>query len=148
METQPDYKELFELLNRHKVEYIVVGSYALAFHGVPRNTGDIDIYIRPTPENAARMVSVLKDFGFGSLGLTEGDFNQPGQIIQLGVPPFRIDLITSISGVTWEQAESGKSAGKYGDVPVHFLGRAQFAANKRASGRKKDLADLEALGEE
>jgi hypothetical protein len=82
------------------------------------------------------------------LGLTDGDFDKPGQIIQLGVPPFRVDLLTSISGVTWEAADSGKAEGKYGDVPVHYLGRAQFVANKRASGRKKDLADLEAIGEE
>jgi hypothetical protein len=148
MEVQPDFKELFELLNRHKIEYIVVGSYALAFHGSPRNTGDIDVYIRPTSENADRMIKVLSDFGFGSLGLTTMDFDRPGQIIQLGVPPFRIDLMTSISGVTWEQANSGKAAGKYGDAPVFYLGKNQFIANKRASGRKKDLADLEAIGEE
>jgi hypothetical protein len=148
MEVQPDFKELFELFNRHKIEYVIVGSYALAFHGSPRNTGDIDIYIRPTSENAARVLKVLNGFGFGSLGLTAMDFDRPGQIIQLGVPPFRIDLLTSISGVPWEQADSGKAAGQYGDVPVFYLGKTQFIANKRACGRKKDLADLEAIGEE
>ncbi len=148
MEIQSDFKELFVLLNRHKVECIIVGSYALAFHGAPRNTGDMGILVRPTPGNAVRMITVLKDFGFDSMGLTDGDFDKPGQIIQLGVPPFRVDLLTSISGVTWEEADSGKAAGKYGDTPVHNLGRAQFVANKRASGRKKDLADLEAIGEE
>lgn len=148
MEVQPDFSEMFELLNRHKVEYVIVGSYALAFHGIPRNTGDIDIYVRPTPANALRIIEVLNDFGFSSLGLTQNDFSQPEQIIQLGTPPVRIDLLTSITGVTWEMADAGKVAGKYGDMPVHYLGKAQFVANKRATGRKQDLADLEALGED
>jgi hypothetical protein len=147
LETQPDFKELLELLNQNKAEFIIVGAYAMAFHGVPRNTGDIDVYVRPTPENAGRVVTAIRDFGFGSLGLKEGDFSQLGQIIQLGNPPVRIDLITSISGVTWQEADAGKAPGQYGPVPVHYLGRQQIVANKRASGRKKDLADLEALGE-
>jgi hypothetical protein len=148
MEAQPDFKEILSLLNQNKVEFIIVGSYALAFHGAPRNTGDIDIYVRPTAGNSKKVVKSLDAFGLGSLGLTEKDFEKPGQIIQLGHPPVRIDLLTSISGVTWEEAEAGKAVGKYGDVKVHYLGRVQFAANKRASGRKKDLADLEAIGEE
>ena len=148
METQPDFKELLALFNRNKVEYIVVGAFAMAFHGTPRFSGDIDLYVRPTPENARRVTATLHDFGFGSLGLKDKDFEQPGQIIQLGQPPVRIDLITAISGVTWEEADAGKAAGKYGDIPVHYLGRRQLIANKRASGRKKDLSDLEALGEE
>lgn len=148
MEIQPDFKELLALLNKNKVEYIVVGAFAMAFHGFPRFSGDIDIYLHPTPENAGRVETTLRDFGFGSLGLKAEDFSQPGQIIQLGQSPLRIDLITSISGVSWEEADSGKVAGNYGDVPVHYLGRKQLVANKRASGRKKDLADLEALGEE
>ena len=139
---------MLALLNAHGVEYVIVGAYALAHHGVPRHTGDLDIYIRPTPENARRMVAVLNEFGFGTLGLTEADFTELDQVIQLGRPPVRIDLMTSITGVPWEAADRGKSAGTYGDVPVFFLGRAQLSANKRATGRKKDLADLEALGEE
>ncbi len=148
MEIQPDFKELLALLNQNKVEYIVVGAFAMAFHGAPRFSGDIDIYVHPTPENARRVTATLRDFGFGSLGLKEEDFDRPGQIIQLGRPPVRIDLITSISGVTWEEAHAGKAPGQYGDIPVFYLGRKQFIANKRASGRKKDLADLEALGED
>lgn len=147
MEVQPDFRDMLAWLNKRGVEYVIVGAYALAHHGSPRNTGDIDIYVRPTPENARRMVEVLADFGFGSLGLTEADFIRPGQVIQLGSPPVRIDLLTSISGVTWEEADAGKAPGAYGDVPVSYLGRAQLTANKRAAGRKKDLADLEALGE-
>lgn len=148
METQPDFKELLALFNKQGIEYIIIGAYALAYHGAPRFTGDIDLYVRPTKENATRIIAALSSFGFGSLGLKEEDFQKPEQVIQLGVPPVRIDLITSITGVTWEQANAGKVAGQYGDVDVHFLGRNQYAQNKRATGRKKDLADLEALGED
>lgn len=148
MEVQEDFKELLELLNEHKVEYMIVGGYALAYHGAPRFTGDIDIFVHPSPENAKNILSALNDFGFGSLDLKIDDFQDPDSVVQLGVPPVRIDIITSISGVTWEEANVGKKRGVYGDVPVSFLGREQYITNKRASGRKKDLADLESLGEE
>jgi hypothetical protein len=148
MEVQKDFKELLELFNRHNVEYVIVGAYALAHHGVPRFTGDIDIYVHPTPENAQKILAALDDFGFGSLDLTAEDFQKPGSVVQLGVPPVRIDIITSIPGVVWQEADKGKNEGLYGDVPVYFLGREQLVANKRATGRKKDLADLESLGEE
>ena len=148
MEVQKDFKELLELFNAHRVEYMIVGAYALAFHGVPRFTGDIDILVRPFPENAQNILSALADFGFGSLNLAADDFQKPNYVVQLGSPPVRIDIVTSITGVTWEQADGGKQKGLYGNVPVFFLGREQCIANKRAIGRKKDLADLEALGEE
>jgi hypothetical protein len=148
MEVQKDFKELLELLNEHKVEYMIVGGYALAYHGAPRFTGDIDIFVHRAHENAKNILSALDDFGFGSLNLTIDDFQDPNSVVQLGVPPVRIDIITSISGVTWEEANVGKKEGFYGDVPVYFLGREQYITNKRASGRKKDLADLESLGEE
>jgi hypothetical protein len=148
MEVQNDFRELLELFNGHKVEYMIVGAYALAFHGVPRFTGDIDIFVRPSPGNAQKILSALDDFGFGSLDLTVDDFRKPDSVVQLGVPPVRIDIITSLTGVSWEEADKGKKEGLYGDVPVFFLGREQYVANKRAIGRKKDLADLESLGEE
>jgi len=148
MEVQPDFKELLTLFNEHKIEYIIVGAYALAFHGAPRFTGDIDLYVRPAEENAGRIIAALETFGFGSLGLKPADFQEPDQVVQLGVPPVRIDLITSITGVSWEEADAGKVSGTYGDVDVHYLGVAQYVQNKRATGRKKDLADLEALGED
>jgi hypothetical protein len=147
MEVQPDFKELLALFNDHCVSYLIVGGYALAFHGAPRFTGDLDILIKPDHENASRIVAALDAFGFASLGLTESDFEQPDQVIQLGVAPVRIDLITSITGVSWDEAFTGKIVSSYGDVPVHYIGRQQFVLNKRATGRKRDLADLEALGE-
>ncbi len=148
MEAQKDFKELLELFNGHKVEYMIVGSYALAYHGAPRFTGDIDIFVKPSLDNAQRILSALSDFGFGLLSLTIDDFQNPDSVVQLGVPPVRIDIMTSITGVTWQEADQGKLEGVYGDIPVYFLGREQYIANKRAIGRKKDLADLESLGEE
>jgi hypothetical protein len=147
MEVQPDFRDLLALLNEHEVEYLIVGAYALAFHGAPRFTGDIDVYVRPDGENANRVAAALTKFGFGSVGISAADFERPGRVVQLGVAPVRIDLITSISGVSWNEAEAGRVAGTYGDLSVFFLGRGELVANKRATGRKKDLADLEALGE-
>ena len=148
METQPDFRELLALLNEHRVDYIIVGGYALAFHGVPRFTGDLDILVKAESSNAHRVIKVLEEFGFASLGLTAEDFKRPEQIVQLGVSPVRVDIMTSISGVTWDEVSSGRVAGQFGDVAVHYIGRKQFIANKRALGRKRDLADLEAIGEE
>lgn len=148
MEAQQDFKELLALLNEHKVEYVIVGGYALAFHGAPRYTGDMDILIKPDKENAERILRALDAFGFAELDLTAADFEAPEMVIQLGVAPVRVDIVTSLTGVDWEQAYSGRVRGKYGDVSVDYIGRQQFIANKRATGRKRDLADLEALGEE
>ena len=148
MEMQPDFRELLALFNAHHVEYMIVGGYALAFHGAPRFTGDLDVLVKPDPENAQRILAALETFGFASVGLTPGDFSHPDQVVQLGVPPVRIDLLTSLTGTSWDEAFAGRTAGSYGDVPVYYIGREQFIANKRATGRKRDLADLEALGEE
>jgi len=148
MEAQQDFKELLTLLNVHKVEYIIVGAHALAYHGSPRYTGDMDIYVRPNTENARQIMKALTEFGFGSVGLSEADFSEPDKVVQLGYPPVRVDIITSVSGVSWDEVFSGKVAGSYGNVPVYYMGRQQYILNKRALDRKKDLADLEALGEE
>lgn len=148
MEVQQDFKDLLELFNKHKIDYIVVGGYALGFHGAPRYTGDLDIFVRPGADNAARIIQVLDEFGFGSVGLTAADFEKEGKVVQLGFPPVRVDIITSITGVTWEQARLGRVEGPFGDIVVYFIGRPEFVANKRALGRKKDLADLEAVGED
>jgi len=147
MEVQPDFRDLLASFNAHDVAYLIVGGYALAFHGAPRFTGDIDVYVRPDPENARRIIAALADFGFGSLDISATDFEAPDRVVQLGVPPVRVDLITSITGVTWKEADAGKASGTYGDVSVFYLGRRELVANKRATGRFRDLADLEALGE-
>ncbi len=148
MEVQPDFRELLALLNAHRVDYVIVGAHAWAYHGAPRYTGDLDIYVRPDVENARRVMTALTGFGFGATGLRESDFSVSDKVIQLGYPPVRIDLVTSLTGVSWEEVSAHKLAGKYGDLPVQYIGRQEFVANKRACGRKKDLADLEALGEE
>jgi hypothetical protein len=147
MEVQPDFRDLLELFNAHQVEYMIVGGYALAFHGAPRYTGDIDIFVKPTSENARRILTALDDFGFGSLGLTVEDLESLDNVVQLGVPPVRIDLITSLTGVSWEDAFLDCVDGKYGELPVKYIGFDELISNKRATGRKKDLSDLEALGE-
>jgi hypothetical protein len=148
MEIYPEWRELLGLFNERKVEYLIVGGHALAFHGAPRFTGDVDILVKPDPENAKHIIEALKDFGFEFSILTVEDFQKADQVVQLGVPPVRVDFMTSLSGVNWEEAEKGKVAGHMGAVPVYFLGREQFIATKRAAGRKKDLADIEALGED
>ena len=148
MEVQKDFREFLELLNEHEVTFIIVGGYALAFHGAPRFTGDIDVFVKPNQENAKRIIDALVDFGFSSLDITIDDFLDQNKVIQLGLPPVRIDLITSLSGVSWEEANDSKEQGFFGDVPVAYIGKKQFIINKRATGRKKDLADLESLGEE
>ena len=138
---------MLELFNKHKVEYLVVGGYPLVFRGAPRVTGDIDLFVHPTSDNAERILAALDEFGFGSLSLSRDDFTTPGMVVQLGVPPVRVDIITKVSGVSWEKAERGKVPGHYADTPVFFIGREDFIANKRATGRAKDAADIEALGE-
>ena len=147
MATQPDFRELLALFNVRHVEYLIVGGYALAFHGAPRFTGDLAMFVKPDAANAQRILTALEAFGFASVGLTPNDFERPDQVVQLGVPPVRIDLITSITGVSWDEAWANRVTGRYGDMPVYYIGREQFVANKRATGRTKDVADLEVLGE-
>lgn len=148
MEVQHDFKELLALLNAHRVAYVIVGAYALSFHGAPRYTGDLDILIQPERENARKVLNALDEFGFGNLGLTLADFTTPDNVIQLGYPPVRIDLVTSITGVSWDEVDGNKETGAYGGIEVFYIGRSELVQNKRLAGRKKDLADLEALEEE
>ena len=112
MEVQEDFKEFLALLNAHEVDFMVVGGYALAFHGAPRYTGDIDVFIKPDSNNAQRILNVLEESGFSSLELSIDDFKKEDSVVQLGLPPVRIDIITSISGVTWEQADASKEPGE------------------------------------
>jgi hypothetical protein len=142
----PDFDDFVAALNKNQVEYVIVGSFALAFHGCPRATGDIDFWIRPTSSNAKNLLSALRDFGFGQLDISEGDVLS-GNIIQLGFPPVRIDLISRLTGLTAEEVWKGRKKGTFGDHDVFYLNRREYIKNKRAVGRHKDLADLELLGE-
>lgn len=140
-----DFKEFVELLNSNGVEYLVVGGYALAAHGHPRYTGDIDIWLDPSPTNVKRLLKALREFGFGSVGLSEADFQQPGAIVQLGYPPARIDLLSSIDGVQFAECYPRRKLVSVSGVELPILHLDDFRANKLASGRAKDLADLESL---
>ena len=148
MRLPKDFKEFIELLNSNRVEYVIVGGYALAFHGTPRYTGDIDFLVRCSPENAARLEKCLHAFGFGSLGITAADFLKSGQVVQLGFPPHRIDIVTSITGVDFDEIWPLRIASELDGQPVSFIDRGSFVKNKKATGRMKDLADVEALGGE
>lgn len=136
MEVQQDFKELLALLNKNGVEFIIVGGYALAFYGAPRFTGDIDVFVRPSPENASRVLEAINEFGFGSADLTEEDFYTPNKVVQLGVPPVRVDIITSLTGVSWEEAAEAKSPGSYGGVPVFFIGMSLLITSVQWAGRR------------
>lgn len=148
MEVQQDFKDLLALFNAHKVDFMIVGGYALAAHGAPRFTGDMDIFVKRDAVNAKHIMAALDEYGFGSTGLSAADFESPDKVIQLGFPPVRVDIMTSISGVTWEEAYPARTEGQYGEISVYFIGRNELVINKRKMGRKKDLADLEALGED
>jgi hypothetical protein len=145
MPLSKDWKEFLELLNSRGVDYVIVGAQSLAFHGRPRFTGDLDILVRSTPENARILVDLLIGFGFAQSGFKETDFLEPGQLIQLGRPPSRIDLLTSISGVNSEEAFATKIAARLDGVPVFILAKDALIRNKRAVGRPQDIADLEDL---
>lgn len=140
-----DFKEFIELLNSTGVEYLIVGGYALAAHGHPRHTGDLDIWLRSSPRNAGKLLDVLARFGFGGLGLKAEDFLKPDSIVQLGYPPSRIDLLTSIDGVDFETGYAHRVVMNVAGVDLPIIGVEEFRTNKRATGRVKDLADLESL---
>jgi hypothetical protein len=142
---QTDLNEFVGLLNSHKVEYLVVGGHAVAFHGHPRFTGDIDFFINATAENARRILDVLSSFGFGNLGISAEDLTSPDKVVQLGRPPNRIDLLTTISGVTFSDAWGTRAAGDLGGHAVNFLGWDALIRNKTASGRDKDQVDVKTL---
>ena len=142
---QSDLKEFIGLLNSLNVEYLVVGGHAVAFHGHPRFTGDIDFFVRANAENAERVLRALDAFGFGSLGIRAVDLAQRNKVVQLGRPPNRIDLLTSISGVDFESAWKSRVPADLDGYPVNFIGVDDLLKNKQASGRPKDLADAAKL---
>lgn len=140
-----DLREFVQSLNENNVRYLIVGGYAVAAHGHPRYTKDLDIWIEMMPENAERLVCAIEQFGFGSLKLQAEDFLVPEQIIQLGYPPNRIDLINSLKGVNFEECYRSKAEITITDVKVNFIDLTNLKKNKQATGRFQDLADLENL---
>jgi len=142
-----DFKEFVALLNSTGVEYLVVGGYALAAHGHPRYTGDIDFWVNPTSANAERLMSVLDQFGFGGIGISKEDFTRPESVVQLGYPPARIDLLTAIDGVRFDECYARRIEVDVAGSRLFLIALADLRANKKAAGRAKDLADLEALDE-
>ena len=140
-----DFKEFIKLSGDHDVLYLVVGGYAVAFHGYPRYTKDLVLWIHSAKSNAKKMLKVLQDFGFGSLELKVDDFINPEQIIQLGYPPNRIDILTDLKGLNFKECYSSKIVVIIENTPVNFIELENLKKNKKATGRYQDLADLENL---
>jgi hypothetical protein len=145
MPVNPDFRDLFAALNVAGAEYLLVGGYALAVHAAPRFTKDLDVWVNPTRENAPRVLAALKTFGAPLGELTEADLAGQGIVFQMGLPPNRIDLLTSIDGVAFAEAWPARLTTEYGGEPLPVIGRAQLIANKRASGRPQDLVDADAI---
>lgn len=145
MELDQNFKEFAQSLNANGVHYLVVGGYAVAAHGHPRYTKDLDVWIDITRDNAARVHKALADFGFGQLNLSPADFTAEGQVIQLGYPPHRIDLLTSLKGVSFAECYAARMVVTIDGVPIGFIDLESLKKNKRAAGRLQDLADLDAL---
>ena len=145
MELQQDFADLCALLNAKGVDYLIVGGYAVAFYGAPRFTGDLDILVRPDAENVRILLTAVQEFGFPSGEISAEDLLAAGKILELGRIPVQVHLMTSVTGITWEQAWASRTEGLYGAVPVSFIGRDALLANKRATGRQKDLADVQSL---
>ncbi len=140
-----DFKEFIALLNANEVKYLVVGGYAVAFHGHPRYTKDLDFWIWADPDNAERLIKTLRDFGFSQLGLQPSDFLNTKNVVQLGYPPNRIDLITEVSGLDFESAYQNRKEGVFEGVPINFISAEDLIKNKQQTGRLSDLADVEKL---
>ena len=140
-----DFKEFVSLLIKHNVEYLVVGGYAVGVHGHPRYTGDLDIWINPTLENAENVIQCINEFGFGAFGLQSTDFTKIGNLVQLGYPPVRIDLLTEIDGVLFNECFKNKIEVEISNIKVFFIGYSDLIQNKKMTGRYKDLDDIEQL---
>ena len=146
MKLERDRREFIELLNARDVRYVIVGAFALAHHGHPRYTGDIDFFVEASTQNAERISQVLEQFGFENIGVVEEDFTAADQVVQLGIDPHRMDIMTSISGVAFEEAWNTREYGDLDGLQVPFISKELLKRNKAAVGRKQDLADLDYLG--
>ncbi len=150
MPVNEDFRDLLVALIAAGARFLVVGAHAMAVHGVPRATGDLDVWIAADGDNAERVFSALVRFGapLAAMGVTRDDLLRPDQVVQIGLPPRRIDVLTGITGLTFDEAWSGRLTHEVDGLALPFIGRAELVRNKRATGRAKDRADLEALGEE
>lgn len=145
LDLAPDFEEFCGLLIAHGVEFVVVGAYALAFHGAPRFTGDLDLFVRPTTQNGQRLLAAIAAFGFPTAPLTPADLEGGRKVIEMGVPPVQLHVMSAIDGVTWDEVWNNRMEGALGRHVVAFIGQETFVKNKRAAGRPKDIADIEAL---
>ncbi len=145
MSVNPDFRDLFAALNAAHAEFLIIGGYALAVHGTPRFTKDLDVWVQPTPENAKRVWTALDAFGAPLLDLTLQDLSTPGIVFQMGLPPNRIDIITTIDGVEFQEAWEHRMSSAYGDQPVMVMGVDDLIRNKEATGRPQDRLDAETL---
>ncbi len=145
MAANPDFRDLFAALNDAEARYLVVGGHALAFHAVPRFTKDLDVWVEPTPDNAGRVMSALVAFGAPLTELSVDDLASAGNVYQMGVPPNRIDILTEVEGMAFQEAWSHRIGGTYGGVAVQVIGIDALIVNKRAVGRPQDLVDAELL---
>jgi hypothetical protein len=141
-----DFLDLLRAFIDRDVRFLIVGAYALGVHGRPRATGDLDVWVDPTPDNAGRIIEALEAFGAPLQQVTAADFSRPGIVFQMGLPPLRIDVLTDLSGLTFAEAWSSRIPAAFGSLTVDVIGRAAFIKNKLATGRARDLADVEALG--
>ena len=141
----PDFKEFLRLLNSREVRYLVVGGYAVGIHGYVRATGDIDVWVESSAANAARLTAAIREFGFRGPELTERLLTEPNHVIRMGLPPVRIEVLTSISGVTFDECYAARLITELDGTPVAVIGLSALKQNKTAAGRAKDLADLAEL---
>jgi hypothetical protein len=148
MNLGPDFREFVECCERHEVRYLIIGGYAVGHHGHVRYTKDLDVWVEPTESNAERLFAALDEFGFGEAGLSADDFTEAGNVVQLGYPPNRLDLLTSPDGVDFEACWPARVRVDLGGVVANVIGFEHLIQNKRAAGRPRDLADLDDLGAE
>ncbi len=141
----PDFKEFLALLNSEKIEYLLVGGYAVSYHGYPRPTGDLDVWVDVRPDSVAKLIEVLAKFGFADAGATPELFLTPGRVVRMGVPPVRIELLNKVSGLDFSASYARRLEAVLDGVPVRIIARKDLVINKRAAGREKDLNDLKHL---
>ena len=142
-----DFLDLLRAFADHSVRYLIVGAYALGVHGRPRATGDLDVWIDPTPDNASRVMSALAQFGAPLTQVSAEDFSRPGIVFQMGLPPYPIDVLTELTGLTFAEAWRSRTQAPFGSLVGDVIGRESFIQNKRTTGRAKDLGDIESLGD-